>query len=368
MAAVIVVLYHLTLNAPGVRDAAAFGARPGTVAATLTETPLKLLTSGDEAVLVFFVLSGIVVALPPLARTGFDWFSYVPHRLTRLMVPVYASIVLAVVLAAVAMAWPGWSQASEFRPFGDAIFQSFTQLDGPHQINGVLWTMMWELAFSLLLPVYVILAVISRRLWWIAAVAALVIVVVGWLGNATPGQNLPVFFLGTLIAVRLPEVRGLLAGRSAAVRHLSGAVMLVVGLILIDARWISGSLARDHHSVLAVMMAVEAVGAVLVVLTVLAWRPAERLLETRPVQWLGRISFSLYLVHVPIMYVGQSWLRMLPWWAWGAIVLVVAFVVAEIFARLVEQPAHRLSQRVRSAAHEMLARIAILHEARYENR
>jgi len=64
------------------------------------------------------------------------------------------------------------------------------------------------------------------------------------------------------------------------------------------------------------------------------------------VQWLGVISFSLYLVHVPIALAAIHLLgadnRK---WAMVATV-VVAVLVAVVFAKFVEKPSHLLSKRV----------------------
>ncbi|MDA4895261.1 acyltransferase family protein, partial [Streptomyces sp. MS2A] len=89
VAALVVLLYHASLVARPWLDPAAW--------TTLTETPLKLLLAGTESVLIFFVLSGIVVALPAL-RGGFDWARYYPARLLRLYVPVAAALLFAAAL------------------------------------------------------------------------------------------------------------------------------------------------------------------------------------------------------------------------------------------------------------------------------
>lgn len=85
---------------------------------------------------------------------------------------------------------------------------------------------------------------------------------------------------------------------------------------------------------------------------------AKRALERRLTQWLGLISFSLYLTHEPIVIAlaflfgsGGSWLVALT-------AVPVALVVGWMFYRLIESPSHRLSQRVgRMARKPELARV-----------
>lgn len=61
----------------------------------LYSTPLRLIWGGHEAVLVFFVLSGIVLTAPLVThgRHGRAWLGYYLRRLCRLYVPVWASLI-----------------------------------------------------------------------------------------------------------------------------------------------------------------------------------------------------------------------------------------------------------------------------------
>jgi peptidoglycan/LPS O-acetylase OafA/YrhL len=72
--------------------------------------------------------------------------------------------------------------------------------------------------------------------------------------------------------------------------------------------------------------------------------PLQRLLEARPLLWLGRRSYGIYLWHLPALYLASEALP-------GARVLAtfvgvaVALPVAELSYRYVEQPALRLKAR-----------------------
>ena len=58
------------------------------------------------------------------------------------------------------------------------------------------------------------------------------------------------------------------------------------------------------------------------------------------------MSFSLYLVHLPIILAGVTLLRSVSLPLALAVSVVASFVIAELFYRYVEQPAHRLSMAV----------------------
>jgi peptidoglycan/LPS O-acetylase OafA/YrhL len=73
-----------------------------------------------------------------------------------------------------------------------------------------------------------------------------------------------------------------------------------------------------------------------------------RLLSSRPMRFLGLISFSLYLVHEPIVIAVSKAIDR-PTLA-AVVAMPIAIAVSILFYRIVERPAHRLSRRVRDRA------------------
>ena len=78
-------------------------------------------------------------------------------------------------------------------------------------------------------------------------------------------------------------------------------------------------------------------------------RLTSRILESAPAQWLGRVSYSLYLSHVLTIWALQ--IATPAYWAWLAV--PVSFAVAEILARLVEAPSIALSRRAGASVERM---------------
>jgi peptidoglycan/LPS O-acetylase OafA/YrhL len=76
-----------------------------------------------------------------------------------------------------------------------------------------------------------------------------------------------------------------------------------------------------------------------------------RLLARRPVAWAGSRSYSLYLVHEPIVVLAAFALGGAPTLPLLVVVAVPPVVLlTEGFFRLVERPSHALSRRVRGYA------------------
>ncbi|MCZ2822320.1 acyltransferase [Modestobacter sp. VKM Ac-2977] len=322
----------------------------------LTFTPLHLVWAGTEAVMVFFVLSGLVLALPFLerpARRG-RWRGYYGQRLVRLYVPAVASLVVA---AAIVLAFPRqpgattswWFDAHAVEPDVPTLLRDALLLDGSSGVNSVLWSLHYEVLFSLLLPGYLLLVRrLGQRSGWLVPPLLLLVGCGVYLGSLMLSW-LPVFGLGVVMAVLRQRLQRLGAdisrGRHARARWL---LLSAVTVVLLLAEWWTRSLLETAPAALALARTCGVAGAVLLCFTALACPSAGSFLTRRPVQWLGTVSFSLYLVHEPVLVsvsslVGGSRTGV-------AVTLLVgmplAFLLAVVFHRLVEAPSQRLARVV----------------------
>lgn len=96
----------------------------------------------------------------------------------------------------------------------------------------------------------------------------------------------------------------------------------------------------------AALSAASVLGVIVVVLASAFWRPSARLLESPALQWLTLISFSLCLVHEPIIVAIRILTVDVSPWVGITISIPLAFMLAWFFARYVEKPSHRLAQLV----------------------
>ncbi len=348
IAALVVVAHHAMLTI-GPLAAPYFGKPTGSpLADLLVYSPLHLAWAGTEAVLVFFVLSGLVL-VRSVANHDVQWERYYPSRMARLYLPVVAAAGLAWISF---LLWhressgiSEWLDAAP-RTYSLSMFLSdSTLLDGTSGGVTPLWTLRWEVFFSLLLPAYVLLA---RRVRFRCLVpCAILVSALGVLGGNQALTMMPVFAIGAAIAVspqalESPSRRLLLVNRRW--RGLVGGAALLASALLVDANWWTPSIREESWSLALAHIGVLA-GVVGIVALAIAWRPWQALLESRVVQWLGAVSFSLYLVHEPIIkaaaYTFPGSARAV------AVAVVVSFLVAQGFFMLVERPVHRLSRRIR---------------------
>jgi peptidoglycan/LPS O-acetylase OafA/YrhL len=302
-------------------------------------SPLHVVWNGTPAVHVFFVLSGFVLILPfTNAGPARSWAPYYAKRLLRLYLPAWASLAVAVALIALVPRTASplqspWADVYVTDPSVGQVAKDSLLLLGASTINTPLWTLRWEVAFSLLLPLYVIAALRWRRLWHLKLGICLALAVAGAMQHVEWLTYLPIFAIGAILGAERERIREL----TKSWPGIAWLPVAAVGLFLANAEWISPE--RPLHGVEAVVT----VGATLIVLVFLLSGSAKKLGDTPLAQWLGRVSFSLYLVHLPIILAGVTLLRSVSLPLALAVSGAVSLAVAELFFRYVERPAHRLS-------------------------
>ncbi|MDN4645519.1 acyltransferase family protein [Arthrobacter sp. PsM3] len=344
LAALVVVACHVLSTLPGIGSVVEGDRSAGltTAGEWAVFSPLHVLWNGTPAVHVFFVLSGFVLVLP-FTRPGAagKWAQYYAKRFFRLYLPAWASLAVAVVLmtAVPRSASPlqsPWADMYVTNPSVAQVLKDGLLLLNASTINTPLWSLKWEVLFSLLLPVYIFIALRWRRLWYVKIGLALLLAVVGALQHLDWLSYLPIFAIGAVLGAERERIRELTQSWPRFVWFFVAAA----GLFLANAEWISPE--QPIRGVEAVVTA----GATLIVLLFVSCRSAKRLGDTAIAQWLGRVSFSLYLVHLPIILAGVTLLRSVSLPLALAVSVAAAFVIAELFYRYVEQPAHRLSMAV----------------------
>jgi peptidoglycan/LPS O-acetylase OafA/YrhL len=321
----------------------------------LTHSPLHLFWLGAESVYIFFILSGVVLVLPVVRASKFNWYRYYPSRMVRLYIPVWASLifVIAVTMVMISLGNQGLFGAREELLNPTRILRDAVLFTGVSNIDGVLWSLRWEVLFSALLPAYVLFACKFRHLWWLKIVLLFAAAFLSSAGVGITGLKaeamfyLSMFAIGALLAAEMDRVRAWAQRiEDAPTRILKWTALIVIAAVLLSAHWFV-LLLSPSASVLSSTRALSMVGAALVVF-VAAFHPStKRALESNFSRWLGRISFSLYLTHAIVVEVlveifpFELRILTLP------IAAALAFGVAEVFQRLVEAPSHRLAQAIK---------------------
>lgn len=362
--AALVVLFHHSLLASSAKLAGAYQARgleslpipkglapaSGTLDWLITYTPLHVFWAGPEFVVVFFVLSGFVLSLPVARGRSLNAFAYYPSRMARLYLPVWGALALAAALHLLVsrhtLAGAGWWLNIHVHGLTLKALERDATLGsgaGDYGFTSVLWSLHWEVIFSLLLPILLLLPLKARSV--AGALLVLCAVALSY-GESKLTLELPPFLLGMLLAFqahRIERLEHLLGRRSLGAAAL-GLALFAASLCLLSADWWL-SPARATQGLVAA-------GACLLLVLALSARPLKWLLSSRPMQWTGKRAFSLYLVHEPLVVAlafaldgragGVTPVEFL------LVATPLALLLAGLFFRVVEAPSHRFARTLGS--------------------
>ncbi len=362
VAAFIVVIHHALMPIPSFANILVGAAPTSTAQWLITYTPLRIIWAGPEAVWVFFVLSGFVLVRPYLCDRRLQSGRYYLRRFLRLYVPVFASYLFARTLRVVARdpdpAYTWWI-AGHVPAVGirDSVRTMSLILGNNITLNLVWWSLQWEVWFSILLPVVVIVVRRTRHhgvllvVFFVTASAAGRIISDSSTWYSVRLMKAPyylsMFGVGAALAVLEEPTR-----RHFARVRAGGTAIVVLWMITlltmpaaIEALIPSAGL--GHSLGLFVSGAIGVMGAAGCVVAALAVPSVVRALTWRPIHWLGTRSFSLYLVHDPIIatLVFALGMTSATWWSIG-LSIIISLMVAAGFYRIVEAPVLSLLRRI----------------------
>jgi peptidoglycan/LPS O-acetylase OafA/YrhL len=314
----------------------------------LVRTPLHVVWAGPEMVLIFFVLSGYVLALPAVSR-GMRWFSisYYPRRLVRLYVPVWVSLLIGGLLHELHKSpVPNASWWLDEHAVALSLHDGLNDASLVHQglpwaFTSVIWSLKYEVLFSLSLPAILAAALLVRRgrlLTLMSAAGCMSLMYVGAEHGNSDLRYLPLFVLGVLMAFHADRLR-----RVASMWLFPIALVLCVCL-LTASYTLSGATSGGAPGF---QYLADVLGSCAAVWIAIGFGPARKALSIRPLRWLGSRSYSLYLVHEPIVVAIAFMFRgVVSPVLLLAVAVPVSLLAAEIFWRSVESPSIRLARRL----------------------
>lgn len=303
-----------------------------------------LLPAGYLGVDVFFVISGFLITsliARAIEQGDFSFRDFYYRRAKRLLPAAYAVILATVVTAPLfisdvafeemkAQVWGAVTFTINFVLLGQAGY-----FDGAAETKPLLhfWSLAIEEQYYLAMPL--LLMLVRRRIWVPLLIGTFLVSLVACVWLAQIDSDFAFYLsptrawelcLGSLIALapinRLPmPIRSL--ARIPALIALILVPLFPTGL--------------PHPSLDALIVTV---ATALVIIGVTGSR-AERSAPVRAFAFVGDFSYSLYLVHWPvIVFTRAAWLEQAPDWALYAAVLV-SMVLSYLLFRLVEEPFRR---------------------------
>ncbi len=325
----------------------------------LTYSPFHLLWDGTEAVIFFFVLSGFVLALPYVQGNAPVYCSYLVKRVCRIYLPYLGIVALSSVLllfnlghhvvpGAAAHFTHEWEKPVSFREAVKLLFMG----GNSQNVDKVVWSLVYEMKISAFFP---LLAWIALRLGLRAnmGVALFGAAAAAVFHHFLDGQGfwrgidfvyyVPFFIFGIVTA----KYRMVISRALGIWRPWQKALFVLGCLFLYNWQWeIWGlPLFRGWDEVVAVFAV--GVGSTGLIAAALSFRKLQKVLEHPVWLWLGKRSYSLYLVHAVVLLVFVHYLPWsLPLWVRVALGALASVPAAGLSYRWMEIPCQSLGYRL----------------------
>jgi peptidoglycan/LPS O-acetylase OafA/YrhL len=289
---------------------------------------LRLLLSGRQAVVLFFVMSGYVLSLPYWRGRALSYGAYLVRRGFRIYVPYAAAVLVAVVgawrFSNAQLPLTPWFYRTWHVPLTGGLVVRQLLMGTGGELNTAFWSLRYEVQMSIVFPLLC---------WWMvrlgpAGAGLFAVIAVGmgvWLRSASVAWG-ACFLLGAVLACGREWI-----GVTYRRTPLWGKVLVLGGVVA----------AYGAESTLGMIF-----GACGVLVFAVESR-ARGWLETAVPMYLGRISYSMYLVHGTVL---QAMLVMfygrMPGWVFAGFFLGTTVGVSYLFCVYVEEPATRLGRRL----------------------
>jgi peptidoglycan/LPS O-acetylase OafA/YrhL len=334
----------------------------------LAYSPLHVLWGGLEAVVVFYALSGFVLSISFFSPDPPPFRVFLAKRCCRIYIPYVVAVLLSGALLNVVperrlngvSTWfdQFWNQRAAWTAIKDHLLMMGTAKW--NYLNPVVWSLVHEMRISLIFPL-VILAV--RRVRWQLLVPAILALSLGaklFVRIVEPGgfgasllETASYVFL-FVAGAELSLHRRTLTLAYCRLSQASKLGVFALSFALLNGRWeLPARWATPATPLIWI-------GALALVAQFAVSTQLEGIAEHSGLRWLGRTSYSLYLVHVVILFaLVRSLGGRVPLPAIVATVPPVAFLVSALFFKFIELPSialgRQLGQRLRVKALPMRA-------------
>lgn len=323
----------------------------------------RRLLDGNFSVCVFFVLSGYSLILSYYRTNNEKYLSEaVFKRYLRLTPLVAASVIMSFLLwhndlyfnkaAASLIGGHDWfyNNFNGNPNFLDAIYQAILGVYlGNVSFNGPLWTIKIEFWASLFLFAFCTFFYNQKKVILISLITVFALI----LCLGVSGLYTSLFIAGALMLKMKMKMK----------RDKRLALLIMPAMLLgTENRWSTVSAHSDSFlsqtlqiDVTASSIIFHSIGACLLLIAVLNSSALQKLLSLRPFEFLGKISFSMYVFHLPVVMSVGSWIMVYFYGSYGKVVasalaiivsIVVTLIISKLAYLLIDIPSQKLAKKL----------------------
>lgn len=326
---------------------------------------LSFLWNGHSAVVLFFILSGFVLTIPLEKSGAFNYYKYIIKRYCRIYLPYI--IILCSVLVFMSLVpnigdvpnlqtWALWETNITIRRILEHLF--FLGEYNPEAFLMVIWSLVHEMRISIIFPL-VVLLVFKINWKFSVGIAMIGSLVAFFLMKTIPTEYnlaistnyfisihyLAMFIMGSLIARNRKVIS------SYITRSIIKYPLIFISFILFNYPQLPYAVIGKIYSgvdYLLYQIIIDWIisgGAVEIVILALSFKTFSKVLLFKPIKFLGKISYSIYLVHPVVIIVSIHLLyEVLP----ISIILIFSFIstiIVSVFCyKYVEKPSINLGK------------------------
>lgn len=296
-----------------------------------------LVFNGNDAVSFFFVLSGFVLSYPYLqAGRQIHFWTYLKKRILRLYPAYWFTVICCFLYLHREQLNPAHLQYIFIENQGPKFWNEMTMVMNEHHLYFPGWTLRVEMVYSILIIPLIYLARHKKQLLWVVLLGSF------FIGEAKLRGNMIHFLLGICLAMQYPILAKVKLKETKiysyrwllyliifvlfSLRHLRKFVPAIETVF--DYLW-TYNIYWSHFS---------AIAAYAILVLIIMSPSAQKFLETKTLLFLGKISYSIYLVHWVFVNFAMDY-----WELWGRFLgtgLIRVGVVFMIYVSLVVMSAH----------------------------
>jgi peptidoglycan/LPS O-acetylase OafA/YrhL len=310
--------------------------------------------NGPAAVILFFLLSGFVLSLPTWRGKPQSYSVFIVRRICRIYVPYLFGLALSVLGASIFASHrvPGladWFYKSWTGPINWTLVLKHVLFIGPsynvQEFNTAFWTLIIEMRVSIVLPFFLLLLrQLSFPGMWLVCAMTSIIGLVSEPGFLSGLSALQIFGWTSLFIAGAIVAKAVMLEPNHISRIFSGRL---VALLSITTFLFAGYLRPFLHLSETFDGGLRAAGGLATIFTSLYNRDLRSFLSTRVLRFMGRVSYSLYLLHATVLYV---MFHLFYGFASKTVIFVfyigASFLLAAISYELIERPSIRLGHRL----------------------
>ncbi|OIK15466.1 hypothetical protein BIV60_09355 [Bacillus sp. MUM 116] len=333
----------------------------------LSNSPFHIFWAGHEAVLFFFILSGFVLSLPYYNNKNQEYKNYLIKRICRLYIPYLTSVIIAVLLliliprikAPELTGWFNgiappitiWQILNHLLPLGD--FQSASY-------NFVIWSLVHEMRISIFFPflMYFVLKFDWKKVISFGVIISVFCLLTWYSSIKFFKYDLVKFdtsYLLTLHYISFFMIGALLSKHrkffnSMYMRISLGFKLLILAIAILAytfSWWFFHNVFFLHFQFIDDW--VIGLGCSIFIIFSVNSNIIKSIMLFKPIHFIGEISYSLYLIHVPVLLSSVNILyEKLPIGLILVSSFVFSFIAASLMYYFIEKPSIKLGKLLTS--------------------